>query len=86
MKPQSVKYKTKLCEIASQVTGITFKDINKKWLHNNTFIYTVRVITKTFSFNLELTVDFMVWENYKIECSITNFFIIPYLFLAYGGF
>lgn len=67
LKPQSVKYKTKLCEIASQVTGITFKDINKKWLHNNTFIYTVRVITKTFSFNLELTVDFMHMEDFKIE-------------------
>ncbi|XP_011254442.1 uncharacterized protein LOC105250177 [Camponotus floridanus] len=79
-KPQSIKYKTKLCEIAGQVMGITFKDINKKWLHNNTFIYTAKVITKTFSFNLELTVVFadthtLHLDYFKIDnimCYFTN--------------
>lgn len=58
LKSQSIKYKTKLCDITGQVMGITFKDINKKWLHDNIFTYTAKVLTKTFSFNLELTVVF----------------------------
>lgn len=73
-KPQSIKYKAKLCEIASQVTGITFKNINKRWLRDNIFIYTAKVITKTISLNLELTVVFMVCENRKTQYSVINFF------------
>lgn len=79
-KPQSIRYKTKLCEIAGQVMGITFKDINKKWLHDNTFIYTAEVMTKTFSFNLELTVvfadthtlDLDYFKINHIKCYFTN--------------
>ncbi|KAL6442300.1 hypothetical protein ACFW04_002509 [Cataglyphis niger] len=56
-KLQSIKYKAKLCEIAGQVTGIRFKDVYKKWLRNNIFIYSAKVETKTISFNLELTVS-----------------------------
>ncbi|KAM0724628.1 hypothetical protein ACS0PU_009709 [Formica fusca] len=65
-KLQSIKYKAKLCEIAGQVTGITFKDVNKKWLRNNIFIYSAKVITKTISLNLELTV-FMDLDEFKID-------------------
>lgn len=49
-------YEAKLCEISGQVTGIVFKDVNKKLLHNNTYLYTAKVETKAVSFNLELTV------------------------------
>ncbi|XP_070163246.1 uncharacterized protein [Polyergus mexicanus] len=65
-KLQSIKYKAKLCEIAGQVTGITFKDVNKKWLRNNIFIYSAKVITKTISLNLELRV-FMDLDEFKID-------------------
>lgn len=61
----SARYKTKLCEITGQVTGITFKDIDRKWLRDNVYMYTAKVITKTISFNVNLTVTLQVRkENY----------------------
>ncbi|XP_072750343.1 uncharacterized protein [Anoplolepis gracilipes] len=80
-KPQSIKYKAKLCEIAGQVTGITFKDINKKWLCNNIFIYTARVITKTISLNLELTVILMDMDDFKIDNIICYFIDIEHCYM-----
>lgn len=40
--------------------GITFKDVDRKWLHDNVYTYTAKVTTKTISFNIELTVTFKV--------------------------
>lgn len=60
MKSLPSNYKVKLSKISSQMTGITFKDVNKKWLKDDIYLYTARVITKTITFNLELTVDFKV--------------------------
>jgi len=87
-KPQSIKYKAKLCEIASQVTGITFKNINKRWLRDNIFIYTAKVITKTISLNLELTVVFMNLDDIKIDNIMCHFTDIDncYLFEIFPWF
>lgn len=66
---QSTMYETKLCEISSQVTGIVFKNNSKKWLHDDIYLYTAKVETKTVSFNLELRVHIKV-NKYSI---ITKF-------------
>ncbi|XP_014473929.1 PREDICTED: uncharacterized protein LOC106744050 [Dinoponera quadriceps] len=60
-------YEAKLCEISSQMTGILFKDVNKKWLHDDTYLYTAKVETKAVSFNLELTVNVKDSDDFKIE-------------------
>lgn len=61
----STRYKAKLCEITGQVMGITFKDVDRKWLHDNVYMYTAKVITKTIFFNVKLTVTLKVRkENY----------------------
>lgn len=59
----STRYKAKLCEITGQMTGITFKDVDREWLHDNTYMYIAKVITKTISFNVKLTVTFKVHEH-----------------------
>jgi len=68
------KYKAKLCEITGQVTGITFKDVNRKWLRNNVYMYIAEVVTKTVSFNVELTVFFKDLNNFQVE-NIMCYFI-----------
>ncbi|KAL0114966.1 hypothetical protein PUN28_010496 [Cardiocondyla obscurior] len=72
----STRYKAKLCEISGRITGITFKDVDRKWLHDNTYMYTANVVTKTISFNMEMTITFETPNsyNYKIE-DITCHFI-----------
>jgi len=74
----STKYKTKLCEISDQLTGITFQNVDKKWLHDDIYIYIAKVITKTISFNLELTITFKVhdskMENFHKLFLIINFY------------
>ncbi|XP_011341076.1 uncharacterized protein LOC105281508 isoform X2 [Ooceraea biroi] len=63
----STKYKTKLCEISSQLTGITFQNVNKRWLHDNVYVYVAKVKTKTISFNLELTIVFKDFSDFSID-------------------
>ncbi|XP_018315361.1 uncharacterized protein [Mycetomoellerius zeteki] len=65
----STKYKAKLCEITAQVTGITFKDVDRKWLHDDIYVYIAKVITKTISFDIELTV---ILKNLNDDFKIKN--------------
>ena len=57
----SAKYEAKLCDITAQVTGITFDNVDRKLLRNDIYIYTAKVITKTISFDIELTVILKVY-------------------------
>ncbi|XP_071562294.1 uncharacterized protein [Temnothorax nylanderi] len=66
-------YKAKLCEITGQVTGITFKNVDRKWLRDDTYMYMAKVITKTISFNVELTVTFKDQNEFKIEDIMCHF-------------
>lgn len=66
LKSLSINYKAKLCEITGQVTGITFKDVNRKWLRDDVYMYIAKVVTKTISFNLQLTVIFKVYMQEKL--------------------
>jgi len=68
-----------LCEISDQLTGITFKNVDKKWLHDNVYIYIAKVITKTISFNLELTIVFKVHDS-KMENFYKLFLMISFYF------
>ncbi|XP_018400353.1 PREDICTED: uncharacterized protein LOC108777868 [Cyphomyrmex costatus] len=65
----STKYKAKLCNITAKVMGITFKDIDRKWLHDNVYIYIAKVITKTISIDIELTV---ILKNLNNDFEIKN--------------
>ncbi|XP_029157989.1 uncharacterized protein LOC114930393 [Nylanderia fulva] len=87
-KSQSDKYRIKLCEIAGQVTGITFKEVHKRWSQDDTFIYTAKVVTKTISFCLELTVDSMHLDDLKINNIMCHFTDIDncYLFEIFPWF
>ncbi|XP_011162362.1 uncharacterized protein LOC105197600 isoform X2 [Solenopsis invicta] len=69
----STKYTAKLCEITSQVTGITFKDVDRKWLNNDIYMYTAKVVTKTISFNMELTVALKNLNDFRIEDIMCHF-------------
>ncbi|XP_024887150.1 uncharacterized protein LOC112464414 [Temnothorax curvispinosus] len=69
----SSRYKAKLCEITGQVTGITFKNVDRKWLRDDTYMYMAKVITKTRSFNVELTVTFKDQHEFKIEDIMCHF-------------
>jgi len=59
----AIKYKAKLCEITGQVVGITFKDIDRKWLHDDVYVYIAKIVTKTISFDVKLTVTFKVCKR-----------------------
>ncbi|XP_011703072.1 PREDICTED: uncharacterized protein LOC105459079 [Wasmannia auropunctata] len=63
----SIKYKAKLCEITGQVTGITFKNVDKKWLRDDVYMYFAKVVTKTISFDVRLTVTFKNLNDFKIK-------------------
>lgn len=54
-------YEYRLCEVSQQVTGINFKNIDKKWLHDNIYKYTTYLTTKMLSFYIELTVKLKVY-------------------------
>ncbi|KYN32625.1 hypothetical protein ALC56_13107 [Trachymyrmex septentrionalis] len=70
----SAKYEAKLCDITAQVTGITFDNVDRKLLRNDIYIYTAKVITKTISFDIELTVILKYLnDDFKIE-NITCYF------------
>jgi len=69
----TTRYKTKLCEITGQVTGITFEDIDRKWLRDNVYMYVAKVVTKTITFNVELTVTFEEENDFKIEAIMCSF-------------
>ncbi|XP_036139381.1 uncharacterized protein LOC105831095 isoform X2 [Monomorium pharaonis] len=73
----STKYKAKLCEITGQVTGIVFKDVDRKWLHDDIYMYTAKVITKTISFNVELTVACKDLNDFLIEDIVCHFIDVP---------
>lgn len=70
----STKYKAKLCEITGQVTGITFKDVDRKWLCDDVYMYIAKVVTKTISFDFKLTVTFRDLNDFKIK-NITCYII-----------
>lgn len=65
-KSLSIKYKAKLYEITGQVIGITFKDVDRKWLRDDVYMYIAKVVTKTISFNIKLTVIFKVYMQGKL--------------------
>ncbi|XP_012215543.1 uncharacterized protein [Linepithema humile] len=59
--------KVRQCKTASHITGITFEDVSKDWLHDNIYMYKATVVTRTITFNLELKVDFKNTSNFKID-------------------
>ncbi|XP_036139388.1 uncharacterized protein LOC105831095 isoform X3 [Monomorium pharaonis] len=60
-----------------QVTGIVFKDVDRKWLHDDIYMYTAKVITKTISFNVELTVACKDLNDFLIEDIVCHFIDVP---------
>ncbi|XP_077275174.1 uncharacterized protein LOC143904395 [Temnothorax americanus] len=69
----STRYKAKLCEITGQVTGITFENVDRKWLRDDTYMYMAKVVTKTISFNVDVTVTFKDQNEFKIEDIMCHF-------------
>ncbi|XP_012060579.1 PREDICTED: uncharacterized protein LOC105623812 [Atta cephalotes] len=70
----STKYKAKLCEITAKVTGITFENVDRKLLRDDIYIYTAEVITKTISFDIELTVILKhLNDDFKIKKIMSYF-------------
>ncbi|XP_011301343.1 uncharacterized protein [Fopius arisanus] len=51
------RFIVRLVDATQQATGITFQDVDKKWLRDNVWHYTSKVIMKVLKFNLDLTVD-----------------------------
>ncbi|KAK1129975.1 hypothetical protein K0M31_019666 [Melipona bicolor] len=67
-------YSHNVCEFSRQVSGITFKNIDKKWLHDNIYKYATYLVTKTLNFYVELTVKLEGEKEFEI-CDITCHFI-----------
>ncbi|XP_012276177.1 uncharacterized protein LOC105697435 [Orussus abietinus] len=65
---------SKLCEASRRIFGITFNDIEKKWLKNNEYLYTARVITKAIKFFLDLKVDLKNKPHFEVT-DITCHFV-----------
>lgn len=69
-----------LCNVSCGVSGITFKDIDKKWLHDNVYKYTTCLKTKALNLYVELTVKLEVYNTKyyyfynKIHCFDVLFF------------
>lgn len=81
----STRYKAKLCEITGQVMGIMFKDVDRKWLHDDVYMYIANVITKTVSFNVKLIVTLKVRKKnyYKYTILIIHcFFFLSFLLIS----
>ncbi|XP_076622391.1 uncharacterized protein LOC143342420 isoform X2 [Colletes latitarsis] len=65
------QHKQSICEITRQVTGITFKDIKKKWLGENIYQYKTYLVTTSLKLFLDLTVKLeggKEFEIYDITC------------------
>lgn len=60
----------RLCQVSQRVTGIEFKNVEKKWLGNDLYLYTALVETKTIQFYLELTVELK--NNSDEEFEVTD--------------
>ncbi|XP_018317865.1 uncharacterized protein [Mycetomoellerius zeteki] len=70
----SIKYKAKLCEVTAKVMKITFENVDRKLLRDDVYIYIVKVITKTISFDIELTVILKnLNDDFKIKKIIYYF-------------
>jgi len=76
----SIKYKAKLCEITGQVIGITFKDVDRKWLHDDVYIYIAKIVTKTISFDVKLTVTVKVCRKDHNSIISSIYFLFLFLF------
>ncbi|XP_050592639.1 uncharacterized protein LOC126923321 [Bombus affinis] len=63
-----------LCNVSCGVSGITFKDTDKKWLHDNVYKYTTCLKTKALNLYVELTVKLEDEKEFEI-CDITCHFI-----------
>ncbi|XP_015109970.1 uncharacterized protein LOC107036492 [Diachasma alloeum] len=51
------RFIVRLVDATQQATGISFQNVDKKWLRDNVWNYTSKVIMKVLKFNLDLTVD-----------------------------
>ncbi|XP_053973964.1 uncharacterized protein LOC128873935 isoform X1 [Hylaeus volcanicus] len=56
-----------LCEITSKISGITFEDIEKKWLRKNIYQYTTHLVTTTVQFLLQLIVKLEKEKEFEIH-------------------
>ena len=66
LQEQYETYSHSVCEFSRQASGITFKDIDKKWLRDNVYKYTTYLVTKTLNFYVELTVKLEVYNTINI--------------------
>ncbi|XP_063976818.1 uncharacterized protein LOC135162370 [Diachasmimorpha longicaudata] len=60
------KFIVRLVDATQQATGIFFQNVDKKWLRDNVWNYTSKVVMKILKFNLELTVDLKDGEDNEI--------------------
>ncbi|KAK9293705.1 hypothetical protein QLX08_011413 [Tetragonisca angustula] len=74
LQEQYETYSHSVCEFSRQASGITFKDIDKKWLRDNVYKYTTYLVTKTLNFYVELTVKLEGEKEFEI-CDIMCHFI-----------
>jgi len=79
----STKYKAKLCEITAKVTGITFENVDRKLLRDDIYIYTAEVITKTISFDIELTVILKVYIGRILGMHSETSFVYRFIFVVH---
>ncbi|XP_012139400.2 uncharacterized protein LOC100882951 isoform X2 [Megachile rotundata] len=75
MKENNVKKKVehnehKACEISRKVSNLTFENIDRKWLKDNSYNYTALVATNCLKFHVALLVTLEEEEKFEI-CGIT---------------
>ncbi|XP_029052730.1 uncharacterized protein LOC114880652 isoform X1 [Osmia bicornis bicornis] len=63
------QYEHKLCEISQKMSGIAFKDIDRKWINNNLYQYTTLAVINPLKFHVELLVKIEREKEFEI-CSI----------------
>lgn len=56
----SEQYEPRLCEVSQQISGITFENTDRKWLHDSTYKYTTYLTTKALNLHVELIVKLQV--------------------------
>ncbi|XP_076752674.1 uncharacterized protein LOC143424490 [Xylocopa sonorina] len=70
----SDRHKNLFCQITRKITGISYENIEKKWLHGNTYKYIANLITNALNANIELTVKIESEEKFEVS-DITCHFV-----------
>lgn len=66
--------KYKVCKVTRQITGIKFKNVDRKWMNDNIFKYTANLVTSVLKIFIELTIKREGEKEFEVQ-DITCHFV-----------